>query len=131
MPRARQKVFDKLAQQMIITLPVTKEYPQTDKGTVIRARVYEDFALEISALYERLGKSGEGTSRPEIEDLRRWLLHIFKERLDIPLRDTEEDFFAAGVGSLQAACMLNIIKGEFFSEQKEPEHGCRVRVPES
>ena len=112
--------FSQIGREMIIPLRVAREYPQTDKGTVIRARVYEEFAPEISALYEKLGNLGEGTLRLEIEELKPWLLRVFRERLDIHLRNTEEGFFAAGVDSLQATRMLNIIRRELFLNGKNP-----------
>ena len=104
---------------MIVPLPVARECLQTDKGTIIRVRVYGEFAPEISALYEKLGNLGEGTLSLEIEKLKLWLLRVFRERLEIYLRDTEEDFFAAGVDSLPTR-MLNIIKRELFLNGKNP-----------
>lgn len=117
---SKAESFSQIGREMIIPLPVARECPQTDKGTVIRARVYEEFAVEISALYEKLGFLGEGTLRLEIEELELWLLRVFRERLEIHLRDTGEDFFAAGVDSLQATRMLNIIKRELFLNGKNP-----------
>ncbi|CAF9941432.1 MAG: hypothetical protein ALECFALPRED_009109 [Alectoria fallacina] len=117
---SKAESFSQIGREMIIPLPVSRECPQTDKGTVIRARIYEEFAPAISALYEKLGNLGEGTLRLEIEELKRWLLRVFRERLEIHLRDTEEDFFAAGVDSLQATRMLNIIKRELFLNGKNP-----------
>ena len=46
--------FSQIGNEMIISLPCTREYPRTDKGTIIRPRVYESFAYEISAMYDRL-----------------------------------------------------------------------------
>ena len=117
---SKAESFSQIGREMIISLPVTRECPQTDKRTIIRARVYEEFAPELSALYEKLGNLGEGTLRLAIEELKRWLLSVFRERLEIYLRDAEEDFFAAGVDSLQATLMLNIIKKELFLNGKNP-----------
>lgn len=47
-----------IGRETTIALPVTREYPQTDVGTVIRARVYKESAPEISAMYEKTGKLG-------------------------------------------------------------------------
>ena len=112
--------FAQIGKETIVPLPFTREYPQTDKGTVIRARVYEKFGPEISTMYRRLENSGEGKLRLRVEDLKCWLLRVFRERLDIHLRNTEEDFFAAGVDSLQAARMLNIIRMELLLNGKNP-----------
>ncbi|KAL9123590.1 MAG: hypothetical protein Q9175_008325 [Cornicularia normoerica] len=117
---SKAESFSQIGREMIVPLPVTRDYPQTDKGTFIRARVYEEFTSEISAMYERVGNSDEGTLRLGIEDLERWLLRNFRERLNIHLGNTEENFFAAGVDSLQAARMLNIIRKELFLNGKYP-----------
>ena len=107
-----------IGRERFIPLPFTRKYPQADKGTIIRARVYEEFAPEISAMYERLGNSGEGTLRLEIEDLERWLLRFFREILDLHLRDTEEDFYSAGVDRPQAKRGLNIFSRYLFLNGK-------------
>lgn len=117
---SRAESFAQIGKEVIIPLPATRKYPQTDKETIIRARVYEKFAPEISALYERLGKSGEGTLKLGLEDLKRWLLRIFQERLEINLETTEESFFAAGVDSLKAARMLTFIRRELFLNGNSP-----------
>lgn len=117
---SKAETFAQIGKETIVPLPVTREYPQTDKGTFIRARVYEEFAPEISTMYERLENSGEGKLRLGIEDLKCWLLRVFRERLDIHLGNTEENFFAAGVDSLRAARMLNIIRMELFLNGKNP-----------
>lgn len=43
---------------------------------------------------KRLGSSGEGTLRLEIEELKLWLLRVYRERLNMHLGNTETDFFA-------------------------------------
>ena len=109
---SRAESFSQIGREAIVPLPRTRVYPETDKGTIIRAQVYQVFAPEISATYERLEKSGEGTLRLGIDDLRDWLFHTFNERLSVCLMSTEENFFTAGVDSLQATRMLNIIRRE-------------------
>lgn len=105
---------------MIVPLPSIRDYSQTDKGIIIRARVYEEFAPTISAVYGRIEDSGKGTLRLDKEEIKRWLLRVFRERLDVHLNNTSENFFAAGVDSLRAARMLNIIKTEVFLNRKNP-----------
>ncbi len=117
---SKAETFSHIGREMIIPLPVTREYPRTDKGTIIRARVYEKFAPEISALYERLGNSSEGILMLGLEELEGWLSRIFRERLDIHLKDAQEDFYTAGVNSLQATRMLNIIRKELFLDGRKP-----------
>ena len=114
----RAESFAQIGREMIVPLPFNRDYPQTDKGTFIRARVYQDFTREISAVYDGVSGSSKGTLRFGLEDMKRWLLRIVSERLDIHLRDTAEHFFAAGVNSLQAARILNIIRSELYLNGK-------------
>ena len=103
--------FSQIGREMIRSLPPTKDFPQTDKGTILRARLYQDFASEISSLYGRMEDLGNGRLKLEVDQLETWLLHTFRD-LKVDLKDVKQDFFAAGVDSLQALRMLSIIKAQ-------------------
>ncbi|KAK3176554.1 putative secondary metabolism biosynthetic enzyme [Lepraria neglecta] len=109
---SRVEGSSKIGQDMIVWLPATRDYPQTDKGTVIRAQLYEAFATDISALYER-GVLGSGAQKFEIDGLEDWLVRTFRERFNVRLVDTEQKIFTAGVDSVQISRMLGIISLEF------------------
>ena len=109
----------KISKDMVLWLPATRDYPQTDKGTVRRAQFYEAFATDISALYEKKAL-GSGAQRFEIDGLEDWLVRIFRERLNVRLVDTEQNFATSGVNSVQISRMLGIVGSELFPYDISP-----------
>ncbi len=96
--------YAKLAFDMIKVLPAGTPYPRTDKGTVIRAAFYKQFATEIDAIYE-VGDVPSGDLALSEEELRKFLHAEFIKLLSIKdssrLKE-DTDFFSMGVDSLQA-----------------------------
>lgn len=115
---SRVEGFSAISRETIVVLPITRDYPQTDKGTIIRAQVYEAFAPEISSMYEKMESSSEGTLKLEMDDLKDLLLLYFRDKLNVRLADCRENFFAAGVDSIQAAQALSFIKNELYLNGK-------------
>lgn len=110
---SRVEGFSQISKEMTEILPIGTDYPQTDKGTMIRARTYVKFAKEIDDLYHRF-ENGTGTKLTlSQEELENWLLNAFKERMGTNIAlDADTDLYAAGVDSLQAISIFGLIKRE-------------------
>ena len=107
---SRAEAFSQITREMISLLPSDVEYPQTDKGSIIRVQLYATFKDEIEQLYAKVqSKEGEGL-KLEIPALENYLMTSFRETIGVPLESLETDFFSAGVDSLKAIQMKRIIE---------------------
>jgi acyl carrier protein len=112
----RVEGFSQVSREMMKVLPVGAEYPCTDKGTLIRAASYRQFADVIESVYERF-ENGAGDreceklvlSKAELES---YLLELFKTKLGLETLTKTMDFFDAGVDSLQAITLWGSLKRE-------------------
>ncbi|KAJ5357760.1 hypothetical protein N7541_004918 [Penicillium brevicompactum] len=100
---ARAETFSRIPKELIIIKGADVSYARTDKGTSIRAQVYQQFEEEIKQAYARFEGSGQKRgslvlSVPELED---WLLARFSQDLGVSLPSADADIFSAGVDSLQ------------------------------
>ncbi|PSK42889.1 hypothetical protein B9Z65_6843 [Elsinoe australis] len=103
--------FAQLSRDMVQVLPREVQYRRTDKGTVIRAAFYRDFAKKIDALYV---DEQSGTAVLPRNELLGFLRSEFSARVTLKegeqIQDTT-DLFSLGVDSLQAIqARSNIIK---------------------
>jgi hypothetical protein len=107
--------FSQISKQMVEILPMGTEYPCTDKGTMIRAKTYKDFASQIGLVYDRFekGLAGDEVHRVvlDVQDLQNYLIDAFG-RVGVAEVGTDTDLFAAGVDSLQAISVWGMIKRE-------------------
>jgi hypothetical protein len=106
---SRSDSHAQISRDMIVLLD--RDYPQTDKGTAIRARVYEHFAAEIEAAYSASEGPLEGTIQLEVSGLERYLLEAFAA-FDMHLPSIDTDFFSGGVDSLKATTIVGFLKKE-------------------
>ena len=107
---SRAGAFSQITREMISLLPSNVEYPQTDKGSIIRVQLYATFKDEIEQLYAKVqSKEGEGLNL-EIPALENYLMTSFRETIGVPLESLETDFFSAGVDSMKAIQMKRIIE---------------------
>jgi thioester reductase-like protein len=109
--------FSRVPKEMIVIKGADVLYPRTDKGTFIRAQVYEQFADDISKAYKAFETvdqpdTGKCLLRLEIPGLEKWLMQKFATELDIQLPGVEADIFSAGVDSLQTTRLWKCIKRE-------------------
>ncbi|KAF2836216.1 acetyl-CoA synthetase-like protein [Patellaria atrata CBS 101060] len=104
------EAFSQITKEMIIPIPSHVEYPQTDKGSIIRAQVYAEFADEIKEMYATLEGKQEGTLILDQVELEDFLMKAFKEAIGVALETPETDFFSAGIDSLKAIQMRRVIQ---------------------
>ncbi|KAL8774731.1 MAG: hypothetical protein Q9209_000670 [Squamulea sp. 1 TL-2023] len=106
---ANAEAFSQIGKDMIVPLPAHVEYPQTDKGSFIRPRVYKVFEKEINNAYSQLEQNQEGTLQLDIPGLEEHLLRMGRELIGEQLESTTIDFFKSGMDSLRAIQMRGLI----------------------
>ncbi|KAK5132675.1 hypothetical protein LTR08_008719 [Meristemomyces frigidus] len=106
----RAESFSRIPKELVIVQGADVVYPRTDKGTFIRAQVYQQFADDINSIYQGFEHIENGTQQLTVPELESFLLAKFQKDLGVPLSDAEADIFAAGVDSLQTTRMWRTIK---------------------
>jgi thioester reductase-like protein len=108
---ARAETFSHIPKELVVVKNADVVYPRTDKGTIIRRQVYQQFAQDIEAAYANFGEEGRhgGELLFSISEMENWLLSRFREDLGVPLSSPVTDIFSAGVDSLQAMQMWRYI----------------------
>lgn len=114
---SRAESFARVPRELIIVQGPDVLYPRTDKGTFIRAQVYEQFAADISQVYEAFESGAPIKSRSallqlDVAGLEQWLLSKFRHELGVALPDVHSDIFSAGVDSLQTTRVWRCIQRE-------------------
>lgn len=105
---SRAEAFSQITREMISLLPSNLEYPQTDKGSIIRAQVYPRFKDQIKELYAKVeADEGEGL-KLDVPALENYLMTSFRDTIGVPLERPATDFFTAGIDSLKANQMICI-----------------------
>ncbi|KAE9973609.1 hypothetical protein BLS_003501 [Venturia inaequalis] len=103
---SRTEAFGRISREMIEILDVDVEYPRTDKGTVIRAAFYKQFADQIDQIYLRFETPANLGNRDllvlDLDGLEAYLLDLFENKIRVPGINRSTDFFDLGIDSLQA-----------------------------
>ena len=107
---ARAESFSRIPKELVIIKDADVTYPKTDKGTFIRAQVYQQFAKDIEQIYKAFEQGQSGTMQLDLPELEAFLLQKFRGDLRVPLPDAETDIFSAGVDSLQTTRMWRLIR---------------------
>ena len=108
---ARAESFSRIPKELVVVVPAETTYAKTDKGTFIRAQVYDKFKNEIQNSYANFESGAEvgGSIALPIPELEKYLLKRFREHLDVSLPSTDTDFFAYGIDSLQCMNMWSLM----------------------
>lgn len=115
---SQAETFSHIPKDLVIVMPSDTSYPRTDKRTIIRTQLYEQFASTIDAAYERFesgatqGAAGDNLLQLDIPGLETYLLKKFNEDLNVNLDSADSDIFAAGVDSLQTTRLWTTLKKE-------------------
>ncbi|KAK0275938.1 hypothetical protein LTR35_010707 [Friedmanniomyces endolithicus] len=110
---ARAETFSQITKDLVVIKGAEADYSKTDKGTFIRAQVYQQYDADIQAAYTRFETSAQNAANklqlevPELED---WLLARFRNDLHISLDGPSSDIFSAGVDSLQTTRIWRSIR---------------------
>ncbi|KAK4955913.1 putative NRPS-like protein biosynthetic cluster [Elasticomyces elasticus] len=109
----RSETFSQIMKEMVVIKGAEADYAKTDKGTFIRAQVYQQYEVDIQAAYTRLETATQSTGNKlqlDVSELEQWLLERFQRDLQIPIKDVASDIFAAGVDSLQTTRIWRTIR---------------------
>ena len=106
----RAESFSRIPKELVILKGADVVYPRTDKGTAIRAQMYQQFADDINHIYQGFEHVESGTQQLTVPELESFLLDSFRKDLGVPLQDADADIFAAGVDSLQTLRLYRTIK---------------------
>ena len=110
---ANAETFSQIPYEMVILMSADTFYPKTDKGTIIRAALYQDFASVIDRAYDSFENSAEsGTLQLDVPELEEYLLNAFATKQEVSLESADSDIFSAGVDSLQTMRIYGMIKKE-------------------
>ncbi|KAL8947134.1 MAG: hypothetical protein Q9222_006550 [Ikaeria aurantiellina] len=101
--------FSQICKDMIVPLPADMEYPQADKGSIIRPQMYQAFEKQIGYAYLRLERHEEGRIQLDERGMEDHLLNLGRELVGDRLESKASDFFTAGVDSLIAIQMRSLI----------------------
>lgn len=105
---SRAEGFSQISKDMVAVIPADVQCPITDKSSIKRSQVYQQFASVIDDVYARLEDRTEGSLKLNMEELKAWIIEAF-EGLGIHLDGEKSDFFASGVDSLKAIQMRGLI----------------------
>ena len=109
------EAFSQISSDMIIPVAANVECPQTDKGTAIRAQVYQVFEKEIANAYtDDLGDDHIAGPRLDLAGTKAYLLDISRELLG-PGLQADSNLFAAGLDSLKAMQLSTRIRNDLYS----------------
>ena len=104
--------FSRMSKETIVPLPAGIDFPRTDKDSIKRVQIYRAFSDQIEDMYTRLEDRETGMRRLHYEQMKEYLMQTFEDRIGLKLPSVHDDFFAAGVDSLQAIQMRGIILKE-------------------
>lgn len=98
---SRAERFSQISHDLIAILPYTAKFPRTDKGSMIRAQVYLQYANLIDDVYSR-SEETKGILQLGLAETQSLLMRLCQDELRITLPCVQTDFFAEGIDSLKA-----------------------------
>lgn len=111
---SRAEQFSQISRDMIAILSHSSPCPRTDKGSMIRAQVYKQYAELIENMYSEAEQDAEGTLRLDISGTESHLLKLCQEELGLVVSKTDAEFFAEGMDSLKAIHLRRLILRDFW-----------------
>ena len=118
---AQAESFSQISKETVVPLGADIDYPKTDKESIKRSQIYRVFARDIESVYEKLDYIGSGTLQLDIPSMEDWIVKTFKDTLGVDVSNSQRDFFAAGVNSLQAI-QVRLQRTESFPSSLNSTH---------
>ncbi|KAJ5742449.1 uncharacterized protein N7511_011468 [Penicillium nucicola] len=106
------EAFSRISRDLVAVLPSDAKFPRTDKGSMIRAKVYQQYQDLIESLYVR-EKQMEGDLELDVAGTESLLLEMAREELGISMSRPTANFFSEGVDSLKAIHFRRLILQRF------------------
>mgnify|MGYP002718621406 CR=1 FL=1 len=115
---AQAEAFSQISRNLVAILPHDAKFSRTDKGSMIRAQVYQEHNELIQSLYTEKEQIC-GNLQLDIVETERILVQIAQQELGIPLSGVDANFFAEGVDSLKAIHFRRLILQHFKFEMSQ------------
>lgn len=115
---SRAERFSQISRDMIVVLPHSATCPRTDKGSMIRAQVYQQYSEVINRIYDKMEQVTDNDLHPDLLHLdlsatQSYLLRLCRDDLGVPISGIDADFYAEGVDSLKAIHLRRLILRRF------------------
>ncbi|PWY74330.1 NRPS-like enzyme [Aspergillus heteromorphus CBS 117.55] len=110
---SRAEQFSQIARDLVVVLAADSVCPRTDKGSMIRAQVYVQYAAVIENTYRAVEQTASGTLELDLPSTERHLLRLCREELGFAISSPDADFFAEGLDSLKAIHLRRLILRDF------------------
>ncbi|KAF7718577.1 NRPS-like protein biosynthetic cluster [Penicillium ucsense] len=109
---SRTERFSQISRDLIAILPYTAKFPRTDKGSMIRAQVYSEYAPLIEDLFSQ-SEEKKGCTQTDVHETQALILKLCREELLVHTDTANSDFFNAGIDSLKAIQLRRLILRTF------------------
>lgn len=117
---SRAEGFSQISGDLIAILPHDATFPRTDKGSMIRAKIYELYHDLIESLYSKEAPLAQGLEL-DVDETQCFLLQLAREELGIPVSTVDTNLFSEGVDSLKAIHFRRLILQTFrFDPNRTP-----------
>lgn len=116
---SQAEAFSQISRNLVAILPHGAKFPRTDKGSMIRAQVYQEYSELIEGLYTE-GKQMYGNLQLDVVETGRILVQLAEHELGIALSGVDANFFSEGVDSLKAIHFRRLILQHFKFEVSQP-----------
>lgn len=107
---SRAEVFFQITRDMIRLIPSNTEYPQTNKSSIIRTRLYDQFAHLIKKMYAQSDDVKEEGLNMDLSAIEEWIMTAFRDIVVISFATAGCDFFSVGLDSQKAIQMSRLIQ---------------------
>ncbi|KAL8281447.1 hypothetical protein RQP46_006131 [Phenoliferia psychrophenolica] len=113
-----------IGEEMVVFLPHDTAVPKADKGSIIRAKVYEAFAAHIDKAYINMEQGTGSSEEPKIsvgavEEMQVYLSELLGKVAGARV-GLDDDLFSAGLDSLQAGRIRTSLQREFEFGRRLP-----------
>ncbi|KAJ6027465.1 uncharacterized protein N7446_003943 [Penicillium canescens] len=106
------EAFAQISRDMVAILPYTAKFFRTDKGSMIRAQVYQQYAELIETLYTTEARPNGGLQLG-LAETQSHLLQLCWDELGVSISSVDADLFSEGVDSLKAMHLRRLILQQF------------------
>lgn len=115
---SQAEAFSQISRNLVAILPHDAKFSRTDKGSMIRAQVYQEYSDLIESLYTEKEQT-HGNLQLDIVETERVLLQIAQQELGISVSGVDANFFSEGVDSLKAIHFRRLILQHFKFETSQ------------
>lgn len=115
---ARAEQFSQISRDMVAVLPLTAECPTSDKGSMIRDQVYQQYADTIEELYTASTQAA-GQLELDRSGTESHLMKLCRDEIGVSIPSPGADFYTEGLDSLNAIHLRRLILRDFKIENSK------------